>query len=205
MTVAAEANPLELLQRSRRGDEESLGHLLERYRAYLTLAARVQISRRLQSKIDPADVVQETFLKAHRGFDQFRGETESEFVSWLRTVLANSVANLVRHYCGTAGRDIRLERELADDLERSSRVWGAGLVANLSSPSQGAARREEAVRLADALAKLPAEYAEVIVLRQLEELPFADVAARMGRTVDSVQKLWIRGLAQLRRLLGAAA
>lgn len=203
MRAAADADTLELLQWARRGDEDSLGRLLEHYRAYLTLAARVQISRRLQSKLDPADVVQETFLKAHRGFDRFRGATEQEFVAWLRTVLANSVANLVRHYCGTAGRDVRLERELADDLERSSRVWGAGLMADLSSPSQGAARREEAVRLADALARLPADYAEVIVLRQLEELPFADVAARLGRSVDSVQKLWIRGLTQLRRLLGA--
>lgn len=201
MNVAIEPDPVELLRRARTGDETALGDLLERYRAYLTLAARVQISRRLQSKVDAADLVQEAFLKAHRGFPEFRGESEPEFVSWLRVILATSVANIVRHYCGTGGRDIRLERELAEDLERSSRVWGMGLVANISSPSQRAARREQAVMLADALAQLPADYAEVIVLRQIEGLAFADVAARMGRSVDSVQKLWLRGLTQLRRLL----
>ncbi|HXD88401.1 MAG TPA: sigma factor-like helix-turn-helix DNA-binding protein, partial [Urbifossiella sp.] len=45
---------------------------------------------------------------------------------------------------------------------------------------------------------LPGEYREVIVLRHLETLPFAEVAKRMGRTVDSVEKLWLRALAKLR-------
>ena len=61
---------------------------------------------------------------------------------------------------------------------------------------------EEAVRLADALGRLPPDYAEVIVLRNLEGLPFAEVAQRMGRSMDSVEKVWIRALDRLRRLLG---
>jgi RNA polymerase sigma-70 factor (ECF subfamily) len=200
--VVAEPNPEQLIGRARGGDAAALGQLLELYRNYLALAARLHISRRLQSKVDAADLVQETFLKAHRHFAQFRGGSERELVAWLRQILALTAANLVRHYCGTQGRDVRLERALADDLERSSRVWDLGLVAPQSSPSQGATRREEAVLLADALGKLPPDYSEVIVLRHLEGLPFAEVARRMGRTVDSVDKLWIRALDRLRRLLG---
>ena len=67
------------------------------------------------------------------------------------------------------------------------------------SPSQHAASREQAVQLADALGALPADYREVIILRQLEDLPFPEVAERMGRSVDSVKNLWVRGLARLRR------
>jgi RNA polymerase sigma-70 factor (ECF subfamily) len=198
----SETDPESLIRAAREGDAHVLGQLLELYRNYLTLLARLQISRRLQSKVDPGDMVQETFLKAYRGFEQFRGTSEAELVGWLRQILALNVANLVRHYCGTQGRDVRLERELAEELERSSFGWGANLIANQSSPSQRAARREEAVLLADTLAQLPPDYGEVIVLRHLEGLPFADVAARMDRSVDSVQKLWIRALAQLRQLLG---
>jgi RNA polymerase sigma-70 factor (ECF subfamily) len=77
-----------------------------------------------------------------------------------------------------------------------------GLVASYSTPSQHAARREQAVLLADALGKLPDDYREVIILRHLEGLPFAEVAGRMGRSEDSVQKLWVRALANLRRTLG---
>jgi RNA polymerase sigma-70 factor (ECF subfamily) len=202
VTVTAVPDPEQLLQLARTGDGHALGQLLEMYRNYLTLLARLQISRRLQSKVDAADLVQETYLKAHRGFGQFRGNTEAELLGWLRQILALSVANLVRHYYGTQGRDIRLECALADELERSSQAWDVGLVAKQSSPSQGAARREEAVLLADALTQLPDDYSEVIMLRHLEGLPFAEVARRMGRSVDSVEKLWIRALARLRRLLG---
>ncbi len=204
MTVAADLTPEQLIQLARQGDGPALGQLLELYRNYLTLLAQLQIHRRLQSKVDAADLVQETFLKGHRCFGQFRGSTEAELLAWLRQILALSVANVVRHYYGTRGRDVRLEVELADELHQSSMAWKLGLVAAGSSPSQRATRREEAVVLADALAKLPADYGQVIVLRHLHGLPFADVAARMNRSVDSVEKLWVRALARLRRLLGGA-
>jgi RNA polymerase sigma-70 factor (ECF subfamily) len=58
--------------------------------------------------------------------------------------------------------------------------------------------RERAVRLAAALESLPRDYGEVIVLRHLEGLPFAEVAARLGRSQDSVKKLWARALGRLR-------
>lgn len=202
MTIAVREEPEQLIRMARSGDSQALGQLLELYRNYLTLLARLQISRRLQSKVDATDLVQETFLKAHRHFGQFRGSSEAELVGWLRQILLLNVANLVRHYYGTRGRDVRLERELIDDLDRSSQAWDAGFVAKQSSPSQRAARREEAVLLADALAKLPADYAELIVLRHLQGLPFAEVARRMHRSLDSVEKLWVRALARLRRLLG---
>jgi RNA polymerase sigma-70 factor (ECF subfamily) len=63
-------------------------------------------------------------------------------------------------------------------------------------------RRERGVLLANALAGLPDDYREVIVLRYLEGFSFADIAARMGRSVDSVQKLWVRGLAKLQSVEG---
>jgi RNA polymerase sigma-70 factor (ECF subfamily) len=204
VTVAADTTPEYLIQTARLGDTQALGRLLELYRNYLTLLARLQVHRRLQSKVDAADLVQETFLKAASRFEQFRGGTEMELVGWLRQILALNVANLVRHYYGTQGRDIRLECELADELEQSSQEWKLSLVGKSSSPSQRAARREETVLLADALAKLPPDYGEVIVLRHLHGLPFADVAQRMNRSVDSVEKLWVRALARLRRMLGGS-
>ena len=203
--TAADPTPEQLLERARAGDGSALGSLLELYRNYLALLARLQLSRRLQSKVDAADLVQETFLKAHRHFEQFRGVTEAELAAWLRQILAASVANTLRHYYGTQRRDVRLEQELAEEFDRSSQAWGFALAAQQSSPSQAAARREEAVLLADALAKLPEDYAEVIVLRHLQGLTFAEVAQRMGRTLDSVDKLWVRALARLRQQLGGGS
>jgi RNA polymerase sigma-70 factor (ECF subfamily) len=108
----------------------------------------------------------------------------------------------MRRYCGTRRRDVRLERQLADGLERSSRCLGQGLAAPDSTPSQQAVRREQAVRLADALGQLPDDYREVLVLHHVQGQSFPEAARQMGRTVDSVKKLWLRGLARLRQALG---
>jgi RNA polymerase sigma-70 factor, ECF subfamily len=192
----------ELLNQARAGDEAALGKLLESYSRYLTLLSRVQIGRRLQGKVDAGDLVQETFLEAARQIAQFRGTTEAELVVWLRRILAGQLALMLRRYLGTKGRDVKLERELAAQLDQSSAVLDGGLVASYSTPSQHASRREQSVLLADALARLPEDYREVIILRHLEALSFAEVAQRMNRSEDSVQKLWVRALANLRRTLG---
>ncbi|HKI34382.1 MAG TPA: sigma-70 family RNA polymerase sigma factor [Gemmataceae bacterium] len=191
-----------LLPLAKAGQADALGQLLEPYRNYLELLARLQIGRRLQSKVDAADLVQETFLDAHATFAEFRGSTERELVGWLRQVLAYNLASLVRRYCGTRRRNVELERELARELDESSQTLDRGFVAANSSPSQQAVRREQAVLLADALGRLPADYREVIILRQLEGLSFPEVARQMKRSQESVKKLWVRGLARLRGALG---
>jgi RNA polymerase sigma-70 factor (ECF subfamily) len=202
--VNAAPDPGNLLCLARSGSIPALGQLLELYSGYLALLARLHIGRRLQGKVDAADLVQETFLGVHRNFAQFRGNTEAEFVSWLRRILASRLADLMRRYCGI-GRDVRLERDLADAMDQSSRILDRVLVAPQSSPSQQAVRRELSVLLADALGELPEDYREVLILRHLEELSFREVAQRMGRTIDSVKNLWIRALARLRRDLGQTA
>ena len=78
-----------LFRSARAGDGDARGQLLECYRPYLALLARLQISRRLQGKVDASDVVQDVMLETHRNFDRFRGGSETEFVAWLRGILAN--------------------------------------------------------------------------------------------------------------------
>ena len=194
-------DPGELLALAQTGDVSTLGRLLEQYRNYLGLLARLQIGRRLQGKVDASDLVQETFLKAYRDFADFRGAGEAELIAWLRQILAWTLSNLVRHYCGTKGRDLRLERALVAELDQSSQALDRGLIAPQSSPSQQAIGREQSVLLADALARLPPEWRDLLILRHLEGLPFPEVARRLGRTVDVVKKQWPRALAKLRRLL----
>jgi RNA polymerase sigma-70 factor (ECF subfamily) len=196
-------DPERLLARARRDGEAAFGELLELYRNYLHLLARAQIGRDLRSKVDPSDLVQETFLAAHRDFARFRGTTEGELVAWLRQILAARLADMVRRHLKAKSRDARLERRLADELDHSSQALERGLVTLQLSPSEQAHRREQAVLLADALKTLPPDYEEVIVLRHLEGLRFPDIAPRMGRSLDSVEKLWVRALARLRRTLGS--
>ncbi len=158
----------ELLRRARAGDEDERGRLLEAYRSYLMLLARVQLGQDLRGKVDPSDLVQETFLEAHRDFGQFSGQSEAELLAWLRRVLATGLADQVRRYRGTQQRDLRLERQLAAALDQSSQALERGLAARGSSPSAGAERREDAARLAEALERLPADYRDVLLLRHFQ-------------------------------------
>jgi RNA polymerase sigma-70 factor, ECF subfamily len=202
MTRDGLADPTELIARARRGDESAVGQLLEISRNYLKLLARLQIDRQLQGKADASDLVQDTFMEAVRDFPAFRGVSEAEWLAWLRRILASNLANLVRHYRGTRRRDVRLERTLAADVDHSSESLEMALVAKRqNAPWEEAARREQSVVLADLLERLPPDYREAIVLRQLEGYTFPEVAVRMGRTVDSVKKLWVRGLTKLRETL----
>jgi len=195
----------ELLGEARRGNDAALGKLLEAYSKYLKLLARVQIGRRLQGKADASDIVQETFLDVHRQFANFRGMTEPEFLAWLRRILAGQIAQMMRRYLGTKGRDLKLERELAADVDQSSQAMNSDLADSQSTPSQHVSRREQSVLLAEALDRLSEDYREVIILRHLEAMSFPEVAVRMNRSENSVQKLWVRALANLRRTLGGSS
>jgi RNA polymerase sigma-70 factor (ECF subfamily) len=196
-------DPEILLNLAKAGSGPALSRLLDRYRGALEVQARLQVGRRLRAKLDFEDLMQELSLEAHRDIAQFRGRSEGEFVCWLRKVFATILSNQVRRYLGTRRRDLRRERRIATGRDDTSRaVIDRRLVAPLSSPSQQASRRERAELLSEALQTLPSAYREVIVLRNLEGLSFADVAARMGRTEDSVKNIWLRALGRLRRMLG---
>jgi RNA polymerase sigma-70 factor (ECF subfamily) len=192
-----------LIELARHGEEAATGRLLAAYGEYLKLLARVQIGRRLQGKLDASDLVQETFMDAHRQMPNFKGSSEGELLAWLRRILAGHVAMTVRRYFGAKGRDINLERGIAAQIDQSSQAMDGGLIGSNTTPSQHVARREQSVLLADALAKLSEDHREAIVLRHLEGLSLVETAARMGRSEDSVQKLYVRGLMNLRRLMGS--
>ena len=190
-----------LLAQAHAGDEQSLGQLLESYRNYLYLVARTQIDLHLTARVSPSDIVQETFLQACGGFGQFRGQSQTELLAWLRRILVHNIVTAFNHHVRAQRRDVRRQQSLesvARAVDRSSQQVEAALASQGSSPSAGAEPRELAALVADRLAELPAHYREVIILRNLEGLSFDQVALRMGSTADAVRKLWARALDRLR-------
>jgi RNA polymerase sigma-70 factor, ECF subfamily len=189
-----------LLAQARAGDEVALGRLLELYRNYLRLVARALIGRALRVRLDASDLVQETFLKAAREFSQFLGSTEPELTAWLRRILVRTLANQAKHHRRQA-RNYHRQESLEAMLDRSSAAVQQALAAPVETPSAHAVRREQAVLLADAIEKLPPAYRDVFVLRNLEHIPFDQIAARMDRSPGAARVLWKRAMDRLSQLL----
>ena len=175
------------------------------YIAYLQLLARMHLDERLRGKVDPADVVQETLLKAHQAREQCRGGTEAERVAWLRRILANTLTDLVRRFLDSDRRNVALERSLEDSLQQSSARLEQWLTDGQTPPDVQAERHESLVWLAGGLATLPDDQRQAIELRHLQGLGLGEIARQMGRSRASVAGLLRRGLDALRKRPGETA
>jgi RNA polymerase sigma-70 factor, ECF subfamily len=202
MADAKSTNVSKLIEQARHGDAGCRDRLFEMCRSYLGFVARSQVESSLRAKVDASDLVQETMLEAFRDFDRFQGRTEQEWLAWLKRILSHNAADFIRHYRGTAKRQARREVHLRTSGE-STAAWGAAEPAAPGpTPSQEFLQIDAELRVSDALAELPPDYQEVIVLRNLQRLPFNDVADRMGRTRPAVQMLWMRAIKKLQEVMG---
>jgi RNA polymerase sigma-70 factor (ECF subfamily) len=179
---------------------EEAGRLLESFRAYLHLLARLHLAPPLRGKLDPSDVVQQTLLQAYQALDQFRGHSDAECAAWLRQILARNLAQAARDF-GRAKRDLAREQPLQAALDASSARLEAWRVADQSTPSQRAEKGEEALRLAEALEQLPEAQREALVLQHWQGLSLAEIGTHLGRSPEAVAGLIKRGLKQLRHLM----
>lgn len=201
MSMSRESSEARLVQRAVGGDATAREQLLADCRRYLHVVARAHLSEWMRGKIDCSDIVQQTLLEAHRGFETFQGTTHEEWLAWLRRIAVHNVADLVRRHALSQKRDARREVRLRTaDGSNSS-----GGVGNLSgggeTPSRAAIRNEQAAIVTAVLADLEPDYQQVIVLRNLQHLSFNEVAEEMGRSRPAVQMLWGRAVMRMRELL----
>jgi RNA polymerase sigma-70 factor, ECF subfamily len=173
---------------------------LERFRGYLRALARLSLDPALAAQLDASDVVQQTLLKAHEARDQFRGQSSGEMAAWLRRILARTLADAQRDLHRDR-RDAGRERSLEAALDESSCRLELWLAADQTSPSLRADRNERLLALADALAALPDDQREALLLKHCQGMTVADVATRLGRTPAAVAGLLRRGLEHLRNRL----
>jgi RNA polymerase sigma-70 factor, ECF subfamily len=160
--------------------QEDLERLLAQFRPYLRSLVDSGVSPELQSKLDPSDLVQETLLRGYRKFHEYRGQSESELRAWLVAILNNYLTDVRRGYRHGV-RDVRRERPLDDVACSNSKTLSEALV-----------RAEEIARMRECVLALPADYRQVIELRQFEGLSFVEIGQRMNRSADAVRMLWAR-------------
>jgi RNA polymerase sigma-70 factor (ECF subfamily) len=185
----------DLLLRAREGSREALGLLLGGCGERLLALIRLRLGPSLRDRVESRDVLQSTLLKALVHIEDFRGERRESLMAWLARIAHNEIRDVAAFHS-------RQRR----DADRTLAVGGSQeldrLAADVRSQTRRIALDEQAARLERALETLSPEQREVILLRQLEELPFAEVATRMGRGPDACRMLLARAMAALTIALG---
>ncbi|MFO0900717.1 MAG: sigma-70 family RNA polymerase sigma factor [Pirellulales bacterium] len=192
-----------LIDRVAAGDRSAVTLLLKRHRSRLCRMVQVHFDRRLMSRVDPSDIVQEAITEASRRLDQYARERPIPFYPWLRSIAWDRLVNLQVHHVQTQKRSILREQgpELPDEsvCKLASRLADPG-----QSPSRSALRAEVRDRVRSALGRLPTSYREVLVIRHLEELDVQSTAAVLNISEAAVKTRHLRALRRMHELLSAA-
>lgn len=192
----------ELIDRAGEGDESARRHLLERYRDYLKRMVAARLDRRLAARVDPSDVVQETLAEAAKRLDDFLRERPLPFYGWLRGLARERVIDTHRRHVTAQRRSVTLERGDLGLPDVSADEIVRRLFASDTSPSNHLMREERHERLKAALASLPHRDREVVVMRHLEQLSTAEIAAAVGLSEPAVKSRLLRALLRMRDQMG---
>lgn len=195
-TTSSDAAFQRQLAAARRGDREAFGELFqEQWDALWNLAAG-QLEQSLQGKQAPSDVVQETFLAAHRSITDFRGSTPAEFQAWLRMIVQNHVCDAWRHFMKCQKRDATREVRMLGFACDEDLFGLAG-----TSPSESLLAQERRLNVASTLNQLPEHYRTILHMRYWEQRTFEDMGQALGKSSDAVRQLWYRAVEHFSRLI----
>ncbi len=186
------------LEELRAGDARAFDRLFARHQSDLRTFVARRIDPRARARLDPSDVVQETQLEAYRRMDDYLRRRPMPFRVWLRRTAYERVLKLRRHHLGAARRSVDRELGLPD---RSSLLLARPFLDSASSPSRQLARRDLVACVRKALARLPEVDREVLLMRNVDELPFREIACMLDVEAAAVRKRYGRALLRLRKLL----
>jgi len=192
----------QLLQRAGDGNRAACGELLERHRPRLQRMIELRIDRRLAARVDASDVVQDTLADAFRELPEFLRDRPLPFYTWLRQLAWDRLIELHRRHVRAEKRSVTREERWEPVLsDESALVLAERLVGRASSPSARLRREEACSRVRSALTRLAESDREVLLLRHLEQLALAEIAAVLGLSEATVGKRHLRALERLRVLL----
>ena len=193
----------DLLRRAADGDRDAVAALFARHRDRLEQMVLLRLDRRLQSRLDPADVLQETYLEAARRIAEVARTPSTSVYVWLRFLAGQKLVDLTRHHLGSkmrdAGQEISLHRGALP--QASSVSLAAQLLGRFTSPSRAAIRAETQLRVQEALNSLDPIDREVLALRHFELMTNGEVAQVLGLSKAAASNRYVRALKRLKEIL----
>jgi RNA polymerase sigma-70 factor (ECF subfamily) len=195
--------PSDLLRRAGEGDGQAQGELFSQHRERLRRMIQLRLDRRLQGRIDPSDVLQESYLEFARSLADYLRAPALPFFLWLRMITGRKLQALCRKHLGTRMRDAGREVSLHQGAfpQASSVSLAAQLLGRLTTPSQAAVRAELQLRIQEALNTMDELDREVLALRHFEQLTNGETAAVLGLSEAAASNRFVRALKRLKGIL----
>ena len=182
-----------LVEALRRGREEAYEELIQRYQhSVYNLVCRL-----VGPTDDPADVVQEVFLKIFRKIGSFRGE--SSLKTWIYRIAVNEAHNQQRWFSRHRKREVEMDG--AGDEESGGRKYSDTLRDPGRSPYELVLHGETMVLIEQALARIKPVFRDAVVLRDIEGLTYEEIAEVLQVSLGTVKSRILRGREALRKEL----
>lgn len=189
----------QLLSIARNGSSYAQGMLFEWARGKLLPQLRRDMPDSIQSKASGSDIFQDGVSQAVQCFSQFRGETEEEFLSWMRTILHNSLSATCRAYFSTSKRSV--QKEVAIDAMSDDSGGTDWVGQDDQSPISSSISHEEARGVRGILEQMEPEQKEVLEMRFFLRMEYKTIAGvlriseeaarkRVTRSMRAFSKLW---------------
>lgn len=190
----------QLLDAAGTGDEAALAALVQRHRGRLERMVRLRTDRRLQGRVDPADVVQDAYLTVRGKLPQYVVDPRLPFYLWLRLEVGQRLVDAHRFHLGAqmrdAGQEVSLHRGALPQV--TSLSLAEQLLGRLTSASRAAMRAELKVRVQGALNGMDPHDREVLILRHFEELSNSEAAQVLGIKPTAAVNRYVRALRRLK-------
>jgi RNA polymerase sigma-70 factor, ECF subfamily len=208
MDSAMSADPRtndELLDAAGHGDESALALLIDRHRGRLERMVRLRMDRRLQGRVDPADVVQDAYLAVRDKFPRYITDSRVPFFLWLRLEVGQKLVDVHRFHLGTKMRDVGQEVSLHRGAlpQVTSLSLAEHLLGKLTTASHAAMRVELKLRVQEALNSMDSHDREVLILRHFEELSNGEAAQVLGIKPSAAINRYVRALKRLKDVFQA--
>ena len=182
-----------LVEQAKAGDQAAFDKLVEKYsaRAY-QIAYGV-----LGSKEDAEEVAQDVFVRIYKALPKFRGD--SEFTTWMYRIAMNLARNKYRwNKSRGSQKNISIDAP-REDMEGGERTFE--LPGRRISPEEEVSIEEFKANIAEELEKLPPLYREALVLRNVEEMSYEEIAALLGCKLGTIKSRIARAREELRKRL----
>jgi RNA polymerase sigma-70 factor (ECF subfamily) len=193
----------ELILRAATGDNKSLAELWQRHHARLRRMILLRLDRRLQSRVDPSDILQEAYLDLADRLPDYKRDRPMPIFLWMRLVAGQRLMQVHRRHLGTALRDADREISLHHGAlpQASSASLAAQLLGQITTASQAAMRAERRLLLQQTLNRMEPIDREIIALRHFEELTNGEAAEVLGLSKSAANKRYVRALSRLQSVL----